>query len=206
MASPGGRLRAGHARPIRPRSSGRMRSGRSVPPAERAGSAGGPEASSAGHLDPVVTIGGHQREPMSSTPTARREPATTAAMESGFRPGRWAHQALDVLREGLITMGGGWVLEVDIRSFFDTLDHGRLRAILRKRVQDGVLLCLIGKWLHAGAMEAGGVMYPGFGTPQRGVISPLLANIFLHEVLDTWFENEQKPRLKGRAFLVRYAD
>ena len=76
----------------------------------------------------------------------------------GFRPGRSAHQALDVPREGLMTMGGGWVLEVDIRSFFDTLDHGQLRAILRKRVQDGVLLRLIGKWLHAGVMEEGGVM------------------------------------------------
>lgn len=124
----------------------------------------------------------------------------------GFRPGRSAHQALEVLREGLMTMGGGWVLEVDIRSFFDTLDHGQLRAILRKRVQDGVLLRLIGKWLHAGVMEDGGVTYPDAGTPQGGVISPLLANIFLHEVLDAWFENAVTPRLRGRAFLVRYAD
>jgi len=124
----------------------------------------------------------------------------------GFRPGRSAHQALEVLREGLMTMGGGWVLEVDIRSFFDTLDHGQLRTILRKRVQDGVLLRLIGKWLHAGVMEDGDVTYPDSGTPQGGVISPLLANVFLHEVLDTWFENEVKPRLRGRAFLVRYAD
>ena len=124
----------------------------------------------------------------------------------GFRPGRSAHQALEVLREGLMTMGGGWVLEVDIQSFFDTLDHGQLRTILRKRVQDGVLLRLIGKWLHAGVLEEGDVTYPDSGTPQGGVISPLLANVFLHEVLDTWFENEVKPRLKGRAFLVRYAD
>src|SRR5881227_3159746 len=70
----------------------------------------------------------------------------------GFRPGRSAHQALEVLRGGLMTMGGGWVLEVDIRSFFDMLDHGQLRTILRKRVQDGALLRLIGKWLHAGVM------------------------------------------------------
>src|SRR5207244_1100793 len=109
-------------------------------------------------------------------------------------------------RGGLMTMGGGWVLEVDIRSFFDTLDHGQLRTILRKRVQDRVLLRLIGTWLHAGVMENGGVTYPDSGTPQGGVISPLLANVFLHEVLDTWFENEVKPRLRGRAFLVRYAD
>src|SRR5437016_14265351 len=78
----------------------------------------------------------------------------------GFRPGRSAHQALEVLREGVMTMGGGWVLEVDIRSFFDTLDHGQLRVILRKRVQDGGLLRLIGKWLHAGVTENGGVTYP----------------------------------------------
>jgi len=124
----------------------------------------------------------------------------------GFRPARSAHHALEVLREGLRAMGGGWVLEVDIRSFFDTLDHGQLRMILCKRVQDGVLLRLIGKWLHAGVMEDGAVTYPDSGTPQGGVVSPVLANIFLHEVLDTWFENAVKPRLKGRAFLVRYAD
>ena len=71
-----------------------------------------------------------------------------------------------------MTMGGGWVLEVDIRSFFDTLDHGQLRAILRKRVHDGVLLRLIGKWLHAGVLEEGSVTYPDSGTPQGGVITP----------------------------------
>jgi group II intron reverse transcriptase/maturase len=128
------------------------------------------------------------------------------ACSYGFRPGRSAHQALAVLREGLMAMGGGWVLEVDLRSFFDTLDHRQLRAILRKRVQDGVRLRLIGKWLQAGVLEDGDVTYPDAGTPQGGVISPLLANIFLHEVLDTWFENEVRPRLRGRAFLVRYAD
>ena len=124
----------------------------------------------------------------------------------GFRPRRSAHQALEVLRDGVMAMGGGWVLAVDIRKFFDTLDHGQLRAILRKRVHDGVLLRLIGKWLHAGVMEDGAVTYPDSGTPQGGVISPMLANIFLHEVLDMWFENEVTPRLRGRAFLVRYAD
>ncbi len=124
----------------------------------------------------------------------------------GFRPRRSAHQALQVLRDGVMAMRGGWVLEVDIRRFFDTLDHGQLRAILRERVQDGVLLRLIGKWLHAGVLEDGAVTYPDAGTPQGGVLSPLLANVFLHEVLDTWFEREVRPRLKGRAFLVRYAD
>src|SRR5437879_3476767 len=74
----------------------------------------------------------------------------------GFRPGRSAHQALEVLRAGVMTMGGGRVLEVDIRSFFDTLDHGQLRVILRKLLQAGVLLALIGKWSHAGVAESGG--------------------------------------------------
>ena len=101
---------------------------------------------------------------------------------------------------------GGWVLEVDIRKFFDTLDHGHLREFLQRRVRDGVLLRLIGKWLNAGVMEDGSVSYPDAGTPQGGVISPLLANVYLHYVLDTWFEQEVQPRLECRALLIRYAD
>jgi group II intron reverse transcriptase/maturase len=124
----------------------------------------------------------------------------------GFRPGRSAHDALSALRQEAMRMGGGWVLEVDIQKFFDTLDHERLREMLRRRVRDGVLLRLIGKWLNAGVLEAGGLSHPEGGTPQGGVISPLLANIYLHEVLDTWFESVVKPRLRGAAFLVRYAD
>lgn len=124
----------------------------------------------------------------------------------GFRPGRSAHDALESLWKGLMNMGGGWVVEVDIRKFFDTLDHAHLRAFLRHRVRDGVLLRLIGKWLNAGVMEAGSVSYPESGSPQGGVISPLLANVYLHYVLDMWFEREVQPRLAGRAFLIRYAD
>ncbi len=124
----------------------------------------------------------------------------------GFRPGRSAHQALEVLREGLMAMKGGWVLEVDIRAFFDTLDHGRLRQMLDQRVRDGVLRRMIDKWLKAGVLEGGGVIHLELGTPQGGVISPLLANIYLHEVLDTWFETVVRPRMKGSSFLVRYAD
>jgi group II intron reverse transcriptase/maturase len=89
---------------------------------------------------------------------------------------------------------------------FDTLDHAHLRELLRRRIRDGVLLRLIGKWLNAGVLEGGQVTLPSAGTPQGGVISPLLANIYLHYVLDVWFEQEVKPRLKGRAFLIRYAD
>jgi group II intron reverse transcriptase/maturase len=124
----------------------------------------------------------------------------------GFRPQRSAHQALDGLRQQLMTMKGGWVLEIDIRKFFDHLDHSHLRTILRQRVRDGVLLRLIGKWLKAGVLESGSVSYPEAGSPQGGVISPLLANIYLHEVLDVWFERTVKPRLYGRASLFRYAD
>ena len=124
----------------------------------------------------------------------------------GFRPGRSAHQALESFRNQLMNCRGGWVLEVDIRKFFDTLDHGHLRTFLRLRVRDGVLLRLIGKWLKAGVMEDGSVSYPEAGSPQGGVISPLLSNVFLHYVLDVWFEQEVKPRLRRRAFLIRYAD
>jgi len=124
----------------------------------------------------------------------------------GFRPGRSAHQALQSLWHQTMAMGGGWILEVDIERFFDTLDHGHLREIVQRRVRDGVVLRLIGKWLNAGVMEGGNLSYPTEGTPQGGVISPLLANIYLHAVLDEWFEHEVKPRLRGGAFLVRYAD
>ena len=106
----------------------------------------------------------------------------------------------------MVRMAGGWVLEIDIRKFFDTLDRGRLQEVLRGRVRDGVILRLIGKWLNAGVLESGQLSYPNAGTPQGGVISPLLANIYLHEVLDVWFEREVRPRLRARAHLVRYAD
>jgi group II intron reverse transcriptase/maturase len=101
---------------------------------------------------------------------------------------------------------GGWVLDVDVRKFFDTLDHGHLRELLRHRVRDGVLLRLIDKWLNAGVLEDGEIFFPDEGTPQGGVISPLLANIYLHYVLDTWLEQAVKPRLRGRVFSIRYAD
>jgi len=124
----------------------------------------------------------------------------------GFRPRRSAHGALRTLFEQTMLMGGGWILEVDIQKFFDTLDHSELRELLRRRVRDGVLLQLIGKWLNAGVLEAGELSYPEAGSPQGGVISPLLANVYLHEVLDVWFAREVMPRLKGRACLIRYAD
>jgi len=124
----------------------------------------------------------------------------------GFRPRRSAHHALTVLQHQAVVMGGGWVIEVDIRKFFDTMKHDHLRSFLRRRVHDGVLLRLIGKWLKAGVLEDGGITLPTEGSPQGGVISPLLANIYLHEVLDVWFDREVRPRLSGEARLIRYAD
>lgn len=124
----------------------------------------------------------------------------------GFRPGRSAHDALETIRQKSMSMGGGWVLEADIEGFFDAVDHAQLREMFRQRVSDGVLVRLIGKWLKAGVLEAGEVTRPDQGTPQGGVISPLLANIYLHEVLDKWFEREVQPRLAGQAQIIRYAD
>jgi RNA-directed DNA polymerase len=124
----------------------------------------------------------------------------------GFRPGRGAHDALQALWNGLMAFGGGYVIDADIEGFFDNLDHGHLREFLDRRVTDGVLRTVIHKWLRAGVLEDGNIKYPEAGTPQGGVISPLLANIYLHEVLDVWFERDVRPRLSGRAMLIRYAD
>jgi group II intron reverse transcriptase/maturase len=124
----------------------------------------------------------------------------------GFRPQRSAHDALEALDRGLFQMRGGWVLDVDIKSFFDTLDHGKLRDLVRQRVADGVVTRLIGKWLRAGVLEGGVLSHVEQGTPQGGVISPLLANIYLHEVLDKWWIEMVLPCMHGKAFMIRYAD
>jgi group II intron reverse transcriptase/maturase len=124
----------------------------------------------------------------------------------GFRPGRSAHDALQAVQHAAWRMKGGWIVEVDIRKFFDTVDHAHLREILRRRIGDGVLLRLIGKWLNAGVREGLDLSYPDEGTPQGGVISPLLANIYLHTVLDEWFSRDIRPVLDGEAVMVRYAD
>jgi RNA-directed DNA polymerase len=124
----------------------------------------------------------------------------------GYRPGRSAHTALRELWQELMEMGGGWVLEVDIKSFFDSLSHSQLRTILDQRVRDGVLRRTIDKWLSAGVMEGQQLSLPGAGTPQGGVVSPMLANVYLHDALDKWFERDVRPRLRGRAHMVRFAD
>jgi group II intron reverse transcriptase/maturase len=124
----------------------------------------------------------------------------------GFRRGRSAHGALQTLWGKLMRVGGGYLIDLDIRKFFDTMSHAHLRQILKARVCDGVLTRLIGKWLKAGVWERGNVAYPKEGSPQGGVISPMLSNIYLHEVLDKWFNEVVKPRMRGEAHLIRFAD
>jgi len=124
----------------------------------------------------------------------------------GFRKGRSAHQALRALRNHVMDSGVKWVIDVDIRKYFDSINHRHLRKALDQRVKDGVVRKLIDKWLKAGILEDGQLTHPLAGTPQGGVLSPLLANIFLHYVLDSWFEDVVQPRLEKRAHLVRYCD
>jgi group II intron reverse transcriptase/maturase len=125
----------------------------------------------------------------------------------GFRPGRSAHDALQELQKRPTYWGRCWVIEADIKSFFDTLDHGQLRKILDQRISDGVIRRLIDRWLNAGVLESGRVERAELGTPQGGVISPLLANIYLHDALDVWLKRDVRPVLRGgRMRLIRYAD
>jgi RNA-directed DNA polymerase len=124
----------------------------------------------------------------------------------GYRPGRSAHQALEALWKGLMAMQGGWIIEVDIKDYFGSLDHSHLRGFLDQRVRDGVIRRTIDKWLAAGILEEGQLSYPESGSPQGGVVSPIVSNIYLHEVMDKWFEQTVKPLIKGRAFMIRLAD
>jgi RNA-directed DNA polymerase len=124
----------------------------------------------------------------------------------GFRPGRSAHQALRTLQSVLWAKRLYWVIDIDIRKYFDSIPHSHLRTFLDQRVTDGVILGMIDKWLNAGAVEDGLLRRTTEGSPQGGVISPCLSNVFLHHVLDEWFETEVKPRLQGESLLVRFAD
>lgn len=124
----------------------------------------------------------------------------------GFRRGRSAH---DAIRELSLVVNRGevnWVLEADIMSFFDSVDRTALKEMLQKRVADGSMLRLIGKCLHVGVLDGEEYAEPETGTAQGSILSPLLGNIYLHNVLDVWFEEEVKPRLRGKATLIRYAD
>jgi len=124
----------------------------------------------------------------------------------GFREGHSPHQAIKEVRDQCYRQNIHWIVDADVSSFFDSLNHEMLREIIKKRINDGGLIRLIGKWLNAGVVEKNQLQRPETGTPQGGVISPLLANIFLHHVLDDWYVQEIKPRLQGRSFLIRFAD
>jgi RNA-directed DNA polymerase len=124
----------------------------------------------------------------------------------GFRPGRRAHDALRVVRQEVMTGRADWVVEADIRGFFDNIDHGWMLRMLGLRIGDPWILRLIQKWLKAGIFEGGQVTTPERGTPQGGPVSPVLANVYLHYALDLWVERVVRPRCQGPVTLVRFAD
>jgi group II intron reverse transcriptase/maturase len=124
----------------------------------------------------------------------------------GFRPKRGAHDAIRALNQAVHRGQVSWILEADIASFFDSLDRTKLKEMLQTRIADGSLLRLIGKCLHVGVLDGEEYSEPERGTTQGSVLSPLLGNVYLHYVLDVWFEREVKPRLRGAATLIRYAD
>jgi len=124
----------------------------------------------------------------------------------GFRPGRRAHDAIRALDRIVHHGNVRWILEADIVSYFDSLDRTKLKELLQIRVADGSLMRLIGKCLHVGVLDGAAYTEPETGTAQGSVLSPMLGNVYLHYVLDVWFEGEVKPRLRGEAHLVRYAD
>lgn len=124
----------------------------------------------------------------------------------GFRPGRRTHDAIRTLDRAVSRGRVNRVLEADIASFFDSVDHNTLLELLQKRVPDGSIRRLVGKCLHVGVLDGAELVQPERGTAQGSVLSPLLANIYLHHALDLWFEREVRPRLRGDAHLVRYAD
>jgi group II intron reverse transcriptase/maturase len=124
----------------------------------------------------------------------------------GFRPGRSPHQALGALRRYVGEQGLYWVIDLDLRKYFDTIPHLQLREMFSRRIRDGVLNRLVLGWLKAGVLHEGKVTISEEGTPQGGIVSPLLSNLYLHEALDHWFVQEVQPRLKGAAQMVRFAD
>ena len=124
----------------------------------------------------------------------------------GFRPKRSCHDALDALDKTIMTKPVNYIVDMDIEEFFDTIDHYWLMRCLKQRIKDTSLLRLIVRFLKAGVMEEGKFIQTDKGTPQGGVLSPILANIYLHYILDLWFEKKIKKQLKGFAQLVRYAD
>ena len=124
----------------------------------------------------------------------------------GFRPGRGAHDAIRGLDETVHSGRISCILEGDIRSYFDSIDRSMLKEMLQQRVADGSFLRLVGKCLNVGVLDGAQYVEPEVGTAQGSVLSPLMGNIYLHHVLDVWFEREVRPQLRGYARLIRYAD
>lgn len=124
----------------------------------------------------------------------------------GFRPGKSQHQALEELFKEVSYQGKHYIIDADMENYFGSINHQCLREFLDRKIKDGVIRKMIDKWLKAGVLEEGQVKYPTEGTPQGGTISPLLSNIYLHYVLDQWFKEEIQPLLKGKSFLIRFAD
>jgi RNA-directed DNA polymerase len=128
------------------------------------------------------------------------------AFSHGFRQGHSPHQALHELREQCRTFHINWSVDADVSGFFDNLDWSHLRECIQQRVRDGGIRRLIGQGLPAGVLEAGQLLHPDKGTPQGGGMAPMLANVFLHHVLDAWCVQDVLPRMQGRCFLSRFAD
>jgi group II intron reverse transcriptase/maturase len=124
----------------------------------------------------------------------------------GFRPGCSQHQVIDYMFKQVSLHRMHYIIDADLKNYFGSINHGILREFLDKRVKDGVIRRMIGKWLKAGIFESGNISYPDHGTKQGSVISPLLSNIYLHYVLDEWFSEQIQPLLKGKSFIVRWAD
>lgn len=124
----------------------------------------------------------------------------------GFRRGRSTHQAIDYMFKEVSYKGLHYIIDADIKNYFGSIDHGLLREFLDRRVKDGVIRKMVDKWLKAGILEDKQLSYPKEGTPQGGLVSPLMSNIYLHHVLDEWFSEQIQPRLSGKSFIVRYAD
>lgn len=124
----------------------------------------------------------------------------------GFRTGKSPHQALEALFQEVSFKGKRYIIDADMQNYFGSIDHQCLREFLDLRIKDGVIRRMIDKWLKAGILEEGQVVYPKEGTPQGGTISPLLSNVYLHYVLDAWFKEQIQPLLKGKSFIIRYAD
>jgi len=124
----------------------------------------------------------------------------------GFRPGKSQHQALEEIYQQVSINGMRYIIDADMKNYFGSIDHQKLREFLDLRIKDGVIRRMIDKWLKAGILNEGQVEYPKEGTPQGSTISPILSNVYLHYVLDEWFTEQIRPLLKGKSFLVRFAD